>query len=860
MAPNRLVERGDQLALLRSVVQGPSGNGVVLLSGEAGFGKTSLIRAFVDGLDHRYRVLEATCEPLGIPTAFSPLFDLLDELPDQLRQEIRSGSGRTAVYAGLLDLLKGDRVVLVIEDAHWADESTLGLIRYLGRRIHQTVGALVVSYRTEELDLAHPMQLVIADLGAVATQIELPALSLAGVEQMAKGLDIDPKRVHSATLGNPFLVEEVIRHPDTRLPATISNAVLARAAHLSAPALETLYLVAISPDGLPLDLLLALDSEAGTYVDLGVQRRLLVSRDGQVTCRHDLIRESLDRAVPPALERDLHRRLLDRLTAGAVPAEPSRLAYHAIGAQSPTKAVEYSLEAAEDAARGGAHRQAAHHYSQALQHRSHMEPTTLKRALSAAADEHCLINAFDESCVYAEDLVGIAGEGEEMARAQAWLSYYLSRKNDLEPTRRVAGLAIAGFADQTASEELALAHAVLGWVALVEGTFDDAIDHAEQAISIARSVGAARVEVYAATTLGTCRVILGDEAGRELIEDAVRLGLANGGDEWTAKSMNNLAYSYVWSNALPEARSSFTELVEFTAARELDAWYIAAVTSRGSIDLSLGNWEETDQAMAIALGQRTCRQTEVEALVIAATLAARRGDPGSVLLIESILDRVGESRDFGMVLDATLLAMEASWLGVIAESTALSTYRRALGFGALADDAWARGRLAIWATRLGFDLPPGDIVGPTALETEGRLAEAAEAWDHAGYVVDAEICRAQVEGADLDAVFSRLAEMGASGTARSLRRQLQRLGVKGIPRGERKATKGNARGLTARQAEVFALMQAGLSNSAIAKELYISEKTAEHHVSAILSKLNASSRLHAVAMASADGRGEPALT
>ncbi len=403
--PVSLVEREEQLASLFDLADAGTGN-AVLLSGEAGFGKTSLLRAFLGGLDHRHRILEAACEPVGIPTAFSPLFDLLDDLPAELCDEIRTGSGRTAVYAGMLDLLKGDRIVLVVEDVHWADEATLGLVRYLGRRIAPTKSLLICTYRPEDLELAHPMHLVVADLGPTATRIELPALTPSGVEAMTRGLDVDPKRIHEATLGNPFLVEEVIRHPDSKLPSNISNAVLARAANFSSEALETLYLVALSPDGVSLDILLALDPAAGSYVDLAVQRRLLVSSDGHVTCRHDLIRHSLEAAVPPALRRDLHRRLLEQLEEH-VDAHPdlSQLAYHSLGAQDDAKAVSYSLQAAESSARGGAHRQAAHHYANALLFRGRMSTDQLRQTLLAAAQEHCLTNASSEAVGYAAELV-----------------------------------------------------------------------------------------------------------------------------------------------------------------------------------------------------------------------------------------------------------------------------------------------------------------------------------------------------------------------------------------------------------------------------------------------------------------------
>jgi DNA-binding CsgD family transcriptional regulator len=481
-----------------------------------------------------------------------------------------------------------------------------------------------------------------------------------------------------------------------------------------------------------------------------------------------------------------------------------------------------------------------------------MSPDVLETALLAAAHEHCLANDFDVACRLAEERVELQQTEVSKARARAWLAYFESRENDLPVARSVAELALVTLREKPASEECALALAVLAWVSMVEGDLSGGVDHAGEAVAIARAAGSARVEVHAATTLGTCRVLLGDGAGKELIEDAVRLGLENGADEWTAKSMNNLAFCSAWSGDLNTARDLFADLVEFTAARELDAWYIAAVASRATLDVRLGRWEEADRGLATVLGQKTCRQTEAEALITAATLSGRRGDAGTELMIESIIDRVRGSRDFEINLTAALLAMEAAWLGVIETSEGLAAYHRALQFGALADDAWARAMLAFWARRLEVDPPPGEISGPSGLELEGRMREAAEAWDRAGYAIEAAICRALTPGADLDQVFSSLAAMGAEGVALGLRRELKRRGVGGVPRGERRSTRAHPAGLTARQAEVLSLMRAGLSNAAIAEALFISEKTAGHHVSAILAKLNVSSRLQAVAVTSDD--------
>jgi DNA-binding CsgD family transcriptional regulator/tetratricopeptide (TPR) repeat protein len=845
-----LVEREEQLTSLQRVISGSAEEGhVVLVSGEAGYGKTSLLNVFFDGLDHRFTILSAACEPVGIPAPFAPLYDLLDKLPTDLVTDIRSSAGRPAIYAGVLDVLKNDRVVLVVDDAHWADEATLGLVRYLGRRIGTTGSVLIVTYRSEEVDLTPTLRLVIADLGPTALRIDLPPLSLEGVSAMTRGLDLDPEQVHAATLGNPFFVDEVVRHPALRVPPTVQNAVLVNAAQLSEKARELLYMVALSPDGIDLDLLISSGPDAEVYVDTALRRLLLATSGDRVACRHDLIRESLLQAMPPLLARTLHQHLLEDLEGRAADSvDTARLAYHAVGTGDAVKAVEYSLRAAEDARALGAHRQAAFHFSNALTFAEAMDSVTLDRVLLEAAMEHCVINAFETAVDLATRRIDLATDPVALARARAWVSYFLSRLNDLEGCGREALFAIEVLRSEPATEELAVGLAVIAWWELVEGRYDEAIRYGDEAVTVAQAVNFPQMEVHAAVTAGIARFFVRDPAGRSQIEAAVRLGQEQNLGEFAARAMNDLGLLSLRRGRPVQALEDFERLVEYTQARELDAWYIAAIATRAMLRVMHGRWDQADLDLEVVVGQRTCRQTEIETLNTAAVLRARRGDPGAADLVEEALCSVEGFDDHEATVISCALAMEGAWIGLIPLEEAEFRYRAMLRSPVLPADNSGRGLLGYWASRLGLEPPEGRIPGPAGMEWEGRVAEASQWWEERGYPIEAAVTRAMIPDANLEAVFSGLSGLGADGVIRGLRRELQRRGVARIPRGQRQTTRQNPSGLTERQAEVLSLMVSGLSNAAIAEKLFISEKTASHHVSAVLAKLNVSSRLQAVAL------------
>ncbi len=233
----RLLEREAELrALAAAWAEAREGAGrVALVGGEAGIGKTALVEAFARGLAGAPRVLWGACDALFTPRPFGPLHDFASQLDGPLAALLGADGDRTAIFTAMLSALHARPIVVVFEDVHWADEATLDLLKYLGRRIQRTRALLILTYRDDELGPMHPLRMVLGDMATASAirRIALPSLSLEAVRELAGERGGIAGRLHRQTGGNPFFVTEVLSSPSGAVPATARDAVLARTVRLS---------------------------------------------------------------------------------------------------------------------------------------------------------------------------------------------------------------------------------------------------------------------------------------------------------------------------------------------------------------------------------------------------------------------------------------------------------------------------------------------------------------------------------------------------------------------------------------------------------------------------------------------------
>src|SRR5215217_2772391 len=298
--PPALLERDDTLAVLeRAVGDADAGRGpVALVTGEAGIGQTTLVRAFAAEAAGRARVLLSACDDLLAPRTLGPLHDAARDGHGALARGLTGPVD--GVYGALLEELATDGpVVLMVEDVHWVDDATLDVLAYAARRIEPVGAVLVLTFRDDEIDAHHPLHRFLGVLaGCPVHRIALAPLSRAAVGRMCAGTGADPDALHRITGGNPFFVTEALAAPAAVVPVSVMEAVLARVGRLGSQSRDALDQLSVVPSHVSLELAAVL---LGARLDMLAEAELagvVEVRPDSLAFRHELARRALEQALP----------------------------------------------------------------------------------------------------------------------------------------------------------------------------------------------------------------------------------------------------------------------------------------------------------------------------------------------------------------------------------------------------------------------------------------------------------------------------------------------------------------------------------------------------------------------------------
>ncbi len=847
----QLVERASHLATLAHVLEESAVTGqLALISGEAGAGKSALVQAFLD--EHAdVRTLVGHCDDLFVPRPLGPFADMARTSAGPLSRAIGSENAAAAFDAVLAELAAPPHpIVVVLDDVQWADEATLDLLRFVVRRL-DTLHCLVVVTHRVEIAVDHPLRRAIGALvGPNVIRLTVPPLSLEAVCSLAAGSGVDALALHSRTGGNAFFVNELLAAEPGRLPATVSDSILGRAALLSRPARDALEATAVLGRQAEIELICTVAGCAPLMLDECVEVGLLVGDHRTLAFRHDLSREAIELALTPLRRRELHARALAAL-------EPSgdlvQLAHHAIGAGDSTRIVDLAGRAAQHCVALGAYREAARLFGSALEHVDTMSPERL-RLLEGRARICERVEQFDAAIEAGEEVVALYADERSKGKWEAWLGGVCrcaGRSADAWTllTRSVDRLDALG-----ESIDLARALGLLSQHQMVSSRNVEAITTGQRALEMAERLGADDVAVHVLDTLGSAVACSGDDTGLDLLIAAIDRARRGGIHHEITRSTENLADALLVRYRAAEALEHIDQAIDIATELELRFSRNSLLNVRAAALLLVGRWDDAAAwARAVLAEHELAPTNRSSALKVLGTIRARRGDPEATEALDEALALALPYAEPQLIVPMRLARAEAAWLA--GDDAALEREVR----GALSyvdgSERWYVGGVALWCWRAGIHWQARvPLPDQFALMLAGDARAAATAWQALGCHYEAADALADSrEASDLRESLEQLTALGAHPRALQVARSLRHLGEREIPRGPRATTRANRAGLTAREMEIAALVASGLANSDIAARLVLSPKTVDHHVSSVLAKLAVPSRRHVGAAAIALG-------
>ena len=854
----QLIERDSFIATLSSRFNQTSfwGGHCFFICGEAGIGKTSLVRAFLIEVKGSCFTYTGNCDSLFTPPPLAPLYDISLQLKGEWADKIQSLSSRADLFSNFLKTLisKELPVVLVFEDIHWADEATFDFIKFLARRIGQTKCLFLLTYRDNEIDQQHPLRNMLGELdNQLFTQLSLPPLTKQSVQKMADEKGYDGEDVFSISGGNPFYVNEILASYSSGVPDSVRNATLSIYNRQVEKTKKVWQLLSVIPEGIELDKLSKINRSWLDAIEDSLTKGILVLNNRKIFFKHELYRRAIESNLPTLKRIGLNKYMLELFLKEFVDnGEIERIVHYAKNSNENGMVAEYAPIAAKNAASVGAHIQAARLYLTAIEFTQKSDVNTLVVLYENYAYECYLTNQIKNGIVFLNKALKIRKDNNELVftgnnlRFLSRLWWFEGNRNNAEDYGKQAIDVLENHPDGKAK---AMAFSNMCQLKMLSDETEDCLFWGEKALAIARKIGDEETKAHALNSMSSTLTLIPatSEKGLVMLKESLAISLKNSFHEHVARAYTNMSSNSVTLKKYSNAKEELDEGIHYCQENDLNSWKDYMLTWKARLYVETGLWDDANSiAVTLLKNANQPPVVRIGALTVLGTIKVRKGDLNGLDLLLKAKKSAIETRELQRIIPVYIGLMEYAWIfgkTDITDDDITGVMNSLLTIGKFSK----KSLFYFWLRKSGKEYLLDN--NPLIFSNPGNQLDGSNLlafWERIGAPYETALLKFEGNEEEKKSALLKILELGGTAAYEKMKKDMHDMGIKKIPRGERESTRNNPAKLTTRELDVLFLLQKGSQNKEIAEALFISPKTVDHHISSLLFKLGVKSRSKAV--------------
>jgi len=612
----------------------------------------------------------------------------------------------------------------------------------------------------------------------------------------------------------------------------------------------------VIPEGLEINRFAKIKSTWDVEMDHCFALQIIVVKKDRVVFKHELYRRTIEGSLSPFKRIALNKKMLELfLDSFETEGEIERIVHYAKNANENKLVVKYAPIAARQAACVGAHIEASKLFLTAIEYSDGNDEDQMVEFYESYAYECYLTNQTKDAIIYQGKALKVWQKKKEIERAGHSLSF-LSRlwwfNGNRQEAEKYGKQAIEILESQPASKAKAMAYSNMSQLKMLSDDKAECVEWGNKAIEMAKKIKDDEILSHAMNNVGSIlwKVNFSDESGKKMLFESLDIALKNSFHEHAARSYSNIASIYLLYKEYELAKQVLEVGINYCEERNLDSSKNYQFYLKARIFLETGDWQQAYSIVDnLLLSPNQVGSVKIGALAVMAIIKVRKGEEDALVYLNEAKLLAIKTKEHSRIIRVMIEELEYEWL-TGKKRIAEDELKLSIELAQRVENSVLNSEFAFWlqnVKKIELSLP--ELYEPYKLLREGKIRSAAAFWDKTGCPYEKAFALFAGNEEDKKNALLIFQQIGADAVYEKIKMEMRADGIKKIPRGLRESTKTNPAQLTNRELDVLHLLQKGIQNKEIAGTLFISPKTADHHISNILFKLEVKSRAMAVAEA-----------